>query len=92
MRPISFKRHRFPANLIRPAVWLYFRFALRFRDVEDLLAERGIERVSAQVPDHPGVDLQHLYTARHLLRRRTLKGFRAAAHQVWLRQTCAPIS
>jgi transposase-like protein len=43
MKPISFKRHRFPADVIRHAVWLYFRFSLSFRDVEELLAQRGIE-------------------------------------------------
>ena len=43
MQPLSFKRHRFPAEVIRYAVWLYFRFTLSFRDVEELLAERGIE-------------------------------------------------
>ena len=43
MKPISFKRHRFPADVIRQAVWLYFRFSLSFRDVEELLAQRGIE-------------------------------------------------
>ena len=43
MRPISFKRHRFPADVIRQAVWLYFRFTLSIRDVEELLAQRGIE-------------------------------------------------
>jgi putative transposase len=43
MKPISYKRHRFPAEMIRQAVWLYFRFTLSFRDVEDLLAERGID-------------------------------------------------
>ena len=41
--PISYKRHRFPPEVIRYAVWLYFRFALSLRDVEDLLAERGIQ-------------------------------------------------
>ena len=35
MKPISFKRHRFPADVIRHAVWLYFRFSLSFRDVEE---------------------------------------------------------
>jgi transposase-like protein len=40
---ISFKRHRFPPDIIRHAVWLYFRFTLSFRDVEELLAERGID-------------------------------------------------
>ena len=43
VKPISFKRHRFPADVIRHAVWLYFRFSLSFRDVEELLAQRGIE-------------------------------------------------
>ena len=42
-RGISFKRHRFPADVIRQAVWLYFRFTLSVRDVEELLAQRGIE-------------------------------------------------
>ena len=43
LKPISYKRHRFPPDVIRQSVWLYFRFALSFRDVEELLAQRGIE-------------------------------------------------
>ena len=43
MTNISYKRHRFPAEIIQHAVWLYFRFTLSFRDVEDLLAERGLD-------------------------------------------------
>jgi hypothetical protein len=43
MRPISFKRHRFPPEIIRHAIWLYARFTLSLRDVEELLAERGID-------------------------------------------------
>lgn len=43
MRPISYKRHRFPPEVIRHAVWLYFRFTLSLRDVEELLAQRGVE-------------------------------------------------
>ena len=39
---ISFARHQFPSDIIRHAVWLYLRFTLSFRDVEDLLAERGL--------------------------------------------------
>ena len=42
MGKLSVKRHRFPAAVIVHAVWLYFRFTLSFRDVEELLAERGI--------------------------------------------------
>ena len=37
---ISFARHQFPPAVIRHAVWLYMRFTLSYRDVEDLLAER----------------------------------------------------
>lgn len=51
MKPISYKRHRFPPSVIRHAVWLYFRFALSLRDVEDLLAERGIEVSYEANPD-----------------------------------------
>ncbi len=43
MSKISYKRHRFPSVIIQNAVWLYFRFPLSYRDVEDLLAERGID-------------------------------------------------
>jgi putative transposase len=43
MQPVSFKRHRFPPDVIRLAVWLCFRFTLSFRDVEEMLAQRGIE-------------------------------------------------
>ena len=43
MRPISYKRHRFPPEVIRQAVWLYFKFTLSLRDVEEVLAERGID-------------------------------------------------
>ena len=37
-----YHRRRFPKEIIRHAVWLYYRFCLSYRDVEDLLAERGI--------------------------------------------------
>jgi putative transposase len=43
MRRLSYHRHRFPAEVIQYAVWMYFRFPLSFRDVEDLLAQRGID-------------------------------------------------
>ena len=43
MRQLSFKRHRFPPEVIRHSIWLYTRFTLSFRDVEDLLAERGLD-------------------------------------------------
>ena len=43
MDKLSYRCHRFPGIVIQQAVWLYFRFALSYRDVEDMLAERGID-------------------------------------------------
>jgi transposase-like protein len=43
MTRISYKRHRFPPAVIQHAVWLYFRFTLSLRDVEEMLAHRGID-------------------------------------------------
>ena len=40
--PPSYRGYRFPPEIISHAVWLYHRFGLSFRDVEDLLAERGV--------------------------------------------------
>jgi putative transposase len=42
MTRISYAGYRFPPEIIQQAIWLYVRFTLSFRDVEDLLAERGI--------------------------------------------------
>jgi transposase-like protein len=39
---VSYKRHRFPAEIISHCVWLYHRFGLSLRDVQELLAERGV--------------------------------------------------
>ena len=41
--PLSFKRHRFPPTIIRHSIWLYARFTLSLRDVEEMLAERGLD-------------------------------------------------
>jgi putative transposase len=38
----TYKRHRFPPEIISYAVWLYYRFNLSHRDIEDLLAQRGV--------------------------------------------------
>jgi putative transposase len=43
MQPVSNARHQFPPEVIRHAVWLYLRFTLSYRDVEELLAERGLD-------------------------------------------------
>src|SRR4028119_2539267 len=41
-KPVSYKHHRFPPEIIAHAVWLYFRFPLSLRLVEEMLLERGI--------------------------------------------------
>src|SRR5439155_4187915 len=43
MRPLSYAGYRFPPEIIQHAIWLYLRFTLSLRDVEELLAERGID-------------------------------------------------
>ena len=43
MIPLSYSRHRFPPPVIQHSIWLYLRFTLSYRDVEDLLAERGLD-------------------------------------------------
>jgi transposase-like protein len=65
MTEISYSGYRFPPEIIQQAIWLYVRFTLSFRDVEDLLAERGIvvshetvrfdellERARSRTPEH----------------------------------------
>ena len=42
MTKISYAGYRFPPEIIQQSIWLYLRFTLSFRDIEDLLAERGI--------------------------------------------------
>src|SRR5215469_5340378 len=43
MAPLCYHRHRFPPEIIQHAIWLYLRFTLSYRDVEELLAERGLD-------------------------------------------------
>ena len=55
----TYKRHRFHPSIISYAVWIYYRFNLSFRDIEDLLAEKGISvsyeaiRLWCIVKQHP---------------------------------------
>src|ERR1700755_112581 len=43
MAPLCYHRHRFPPEIIQHAIWLYLRFTLSYRDVEELLADRGVD-------------------------------------------------
>ncbi len=55
MALISYSRHQFPPVVIQHAVWLYLRFTLSYRDVEELLTERGLDiSYGAPRPDSPG--------------------------------------
>ena len=62
-----YKRHRFPSEIIQYAVWLYYRFNLSHRDIEDLLAERGITASYESIRQW-GIKFGHKY-ARRLKRR-----------------------
>ena len=54
MKKISHKGYRFPLEIIQQAIWLYVRFTLSFRDVEDLRAERGRTVVSSVIVSDDG--------------------------------------
>jgi hypothetical protein len=43
MALLSYRRHRFPPEIIQHTIWLYLRFTLSYRDVEELLTERGLD-------------------------------------------------
>lgn len=59
----TYKRHRFPPDIISYAVWLYHRFNLSHRDIEDLLAERGIT-VSREAIRHWCIKFGVIYARR----------------------------
>ena len=74
----TYKRHRFPPEIISYAVWLYYRFNLSHRDIEDLLAERGITVSSRIDPTlvhqvrsnlRPEIEEKASWLRRHVLHR-----------------------
>ena len=69
MPKISYVRHHYPPSVIQHAAWLYLRFNLSLRDVEDLLAERGLD-ISYETVRRRVVKFGTAY-ARTLRRRRT---------------------
>ena len=70
-RKSLYHRHRFPQDIIRHAVWLYYRFCLSYRDVEDLLAEREIN-VSYETVRRWSIRFGPVYANR--LRKRSVPG------------------
>ena len=82
----TYKRHRFPPDIISYAVWLYYRFNLSHRDLEDLLAERGITVRQAQkfVSAHAAV--HNLFNlSRHLVCAQHYRDLRISAFGEWSR-------
>ncbi len=98
MQPVPFQRDRFPPDVIRLAVWLYFRFTLSFRDWNSHLVIRRRERKqqrfksqrSAQrfLATHAAVH-NNFNVQRHLIRRSTLRLLRAEADRTWATATAA---
>jgi transposase-like protein len=91
MAEISYGRHRFPPVVIQHAVWLHLRFTLSYRDVEDLVAERGLD-ISCET-DHEGevldMPVQRRRDGRAAVRlmRKLLK---SAGLRCWSPTSCAP--
>lgn len=82
-RDALYYRHRFPPEIIAHAVWLYFRFCLSHRDVEELLAERGV-RVSYEAIRRWCLKFGPTY-AQRLRRRRPRPGDKWHVDEVALR-------
>src|SRR4028119_936661 len=78
----SYKRHRYPAEIIAHTVWLYFRFSLSFRDVEELMAMRGVS-VSSETERRWTLKFGQQY-ANQLRRRRPQPGDKWHIDEVFL--------
>ena len=79
-QPPSYRRYRFSPDIISRAVWLYDRFGLSFRDVEDLLAERGVMPSVVHCTDQYAnnrAEVSHQPTRQ---RERQMRRLKSAAH------------
>lgn len=81
MSSLSYARRRFPPAIIQHAVWLYFPFALSYRDVEGLLAERGVN-ASYETVRRWALKFGRTCAAR-IRRRKPRPSDRIAQPQVW---------
>ena len=83
----TYKRHRFPPDIISYSVWLYYRFNLSHRDIEDLLAQRrfkSMRQAQRFVTTHAAV--QNLFDlGRHLVRALHYRDLRVSAFNEWSR-------
>ncbi len=81
---LSYKCHRYPAEIIAHTVWLYYRFSPRFRDVEELMAARGVT-LSYETARRWAVRFGQLYA--NDLRRRPQPGDNWHLNEVFLKIT-----
>jgi len=86
----TYKRYRFPPAIISYAVWLYYRFNLSHRDIEDILAERGMRKFKSVgqaqrfVTAHAAV--YNLFNqGRHLVSAHHYRDLRISAFSEWSR-------
>src|SRR6516162_1501355 len=86
MASLCYCRHRFPPEIIQHAIWLYLRFTLSYRDVEELLAERGLD-ISYETVRRWVLKFNPAI-ARWLRRRRP----RQAIAGIWTRWWCASLA
>jgi putative transposase len=81
----TYKRHRFPPDIISYAVWFYYRFNPSHRDIEDLLAERGITvrglPSGLETPDQP--DEVDVVDADYILQALGVHAWRRPRRVVW---------
>ncbi len=80
---LPYKGFRYPREIISHAVWLYFRFSLSYRDVEELLAERGIIVTYETIRQWSRTFAQTY--ANHLRRRRARPGDKWFLDEVFLK-------
>jgi hypothetical protein len=86
MTPLCYRRHRFPPEIIQHAIWLYLRFTLSYRDVEERLCQLSrllIDDVSAILPRAQAVSRMPSAIAALRMcwwRRRSFDGVRALYH------------
>jgi transposase-like protein len=95
MKRISYSSYRFPPEIIQQAIWLYLRFTLSLRDVEDLLSHQPTRRRERKMQGFKNrgsaqrflsahaVAYNTLNVQRHLTSASTHRGFRAAAMDTW---------
>lgn len=79
-RPISFKGYRFPPDVISYAVWLYYRFPLSPRMVEELLAARGIDASYESVWDWAASNRAEHSHQPARVREKIMRRFKSARH------------